>query len=1023
MNEILGYAAAVDMAWKSVLLLGGAGLIALALQRASAAARHLVWTLATAATLALPLLALALPSWTWAVLPNPRPIVVAPGPAPIATAARAPSTRGPQPSGLGTSPERERPGAEARRPAEAAPPAVVSAVTASLPGPPASWSVSVWVLVAWLAGAATILAMPVFGRLGLGRLARGTRPIEQGEWREQANELAERLGLVRRVTLLRSDRATMPMTWGWVRPIVLLPAGADEWPAERRRAVLLHELAHVRRRDCLTQAAAQLACALYWFNPLAWLAARRMRVERERACDDMVLGAGARASDYALLLLEMAQKLHSGRSAALAAVSMARPSNLEGRLLAILDPKLRRGRLGRPATALAFGAIAAVLFPLSALRLEAQQAEPVEGEAAVNDSKPQGNPTMTVTGRVLDPAGKPVKGAVVDVLGRARTVWVGASVDDDYHRVLGHGKTGEDGRFRLEASRTSAEGYYHVFALAAAPGFGLGWAELNPDAKAPEAEVRLRTEQPVRVKLVDVTGMPAAGLEVRVKGMFRGSEDENVEGRPEGIYLSEDLPKGLKAWPLPPVTDDQGQFLLSGIGSGFRVSLDVRDLRFARQAPEVKTEGPAATVALEPARIIEGRVLAQDTGRAIPNAIIAAAARIQNEHANGFFTTKFQADAEGRFKINPYLSDQYTLNAFPPAGEPYLIAQDEVKWTNKGAVKVDHDFKLRRGVLLRGKVTEQGTGRPLAGSSVQFIPIRGGDNLLSGWQAIVASGADGLFQIAVPPGKGHLLIFGPTSEYVLEATSERMVYNGKPGGRRYYAHKVVAYDVRAGSDPVDTDAALRPGKTVNVRIVGPEGQTVTEAFYLTALRISAVNPSWRGDSADPIRDGRFTLQGLSPEGKARVDIFDPTHQWGASVEVSGQQAGKELMVTLKPCGRAKARFVGPDGKPLAKHVPNFEYIATPGPHPFTGNKKLQAELAADAEYMPNADRKHYWNSPATDAEGRITLPDLVPGALYRINDFSTVNEPDKGVQVRKDFTVKSGETLDLGDILIEKPQA
>ncbi len=79
-------------------------------------------------------------------------------------------------------------------------------------------------------------------------------------------------------------------------------------------------------------------------------------------------------------------------------------------------------------------------------------------------------------------------------------------------------------------------------------------------------------------------------------------------------------------------------------------------------------------------------------------------------------------------------------------------------------------------------------------------------------------------------------------------------------------------------------------------------------------------------------------------------------------------------------------------------------------------------LAADAASMPNVDRIHYWKGPSTDAQGRITLPALIPGALYRISDYSTFNDRDKGVQVRKDFTVQPGQTLDLGDILIEKPR-
>jgi beta-lactamase regulating signal transducer with metallopeptidase domain len=168
-------------------------------------------------------------------------------------------------------------------------------------------SLGTWLGATWLVVALTILALPLAGRLALRRLACGARPIDEGPWADLLRDLAARLGLARRVTLLRGPHALMPMTWGWLRPVILLPDDADAWPPARRRDVLLHELAHVRRLDGLTQAVAQVACALYWFNPLAWVAAHRMRVERERACDDVVLLAGARASDYAGHLLELAR--------------------------------------------------------------------------------------------------------------------------------------------------------------------------------------------------------------------------------------------------------------------------------------------------------------------------------------------------------------------------------------------------------------------------------------------------------------------------------------------------------------------------------------------------------------------------------------------------------------------------------------------------------------------------------------------------------------------------------------------
>ena len=128
-------------------------------------------------------------------------------------------------------------------------------------------------------------------------------------WAPLGERLAQSLGIERPVTFLSGDEDAMPMACGLVRARVLLPAEADDWPIERQRVVLLHELAHVKRRDCLTQMLAHLACATYWFNPLVWLAARRLRAERERACDDLVLAAGTRGSDYADHLLDIARSL------------------------------------------------------------------------------------------------------------------------------------------------------------------------------------------------------------------------------------------------------------------------------------------------------------------------------------------------------------------------------------------------------------------------------------------------------------------------------------------------------------------------------------------------------------------------------------------------------------------------------------------------------------------------------------------------------------------------------------------
>ena len=378
--------------------------------------------------------------------------------------------------------------------------------------------------------------------------------------------------------------------------------------------------------------------------------------------------------------------------------------------------------------------------------------------------------------------------------------------------------------------------------------------------------------------------------------------------------------------------------------------------------------------------------------------------------------TAFAADDQGHYTANVSPGKFYRARVFPPAGPPYLVTQQKFTWT-KGAVKTVMDLRLRPGVVIWGKVTEQGTGRPLAGASVQYIPAEGHSDV-NGFAAVVASKDDGSYQIVVRPGKGHLFVYGPTSDYVLEVIGERTLYKDQPGGERYYGHAIIAYDVKAGDPPHEVSALLRPGKTVSGRVIGPEGQTVDHAVMIGTLHFNYFHLYWRGDITRDARDGVFEAHGLDPEKATRVSFLDADHEWGATVEFSGKQAGENVTVQLQPCGQAKARLVGPDGKPVAKVFPHLEILGTTGPPARTRDPREQAMLAADAAYIANVDRKHYWKGPLTDADGRIVLPDLIPGALYRISD--TTGRPD-GSLVRKDFSVKPGETVDLGDILIAKP--
>jgi len=337
---------AAEVAWKGTLLLAGASAVSVLLWRASATLRHLVWALALGGLLLLPVFLGLLPNWG-AV----RIYVPAAPEVPVA------STRVSVPAHPKTAP------------LERLPTAVFGI-----------WLTGAFVCFwRWKRGTAKVALMRTDAVIVSGHDA-------------VIQEAAAQVGLNRRVQLLKNSREIVPWATGVRRPVVVLPASSSEWSRERFRIVLLHELAHIQRRDSLTQALAELALCLYWFHPLVWLALRRLRVERERACDDLVLRAGTGASDYASHLLGLARSLQPAELSP-AAVSMA-GAHLETRIRAILNPRTNRRVMGRASAVMACVIAACLVLPLAAMR-------------------PQATAVGLVSGTVYDPAGARVPDASV----------------------------------------------------------------------------------------------------------------------------------------------------------------------------------------------------------------------------------------------------------------------------------------------------------------------------------------------------------------------------------------------------------------------------------------------------------------------------------------------------------------------------------------------------------------------------------------------------------------------------------
>lgn len=320
------------------------------------ALRHFARTLALIAALALPLLIACLPARDIAIFPRFLPAArLAPGlPSPTNEFANV----SPQPAELAM---------EGVRPAEDAAP------TSSF-------------LMLWGAGVCACLARLALGFYGL--IRRKGIPFDLPNI--DLEDLADRIGLrtVPKVRFTATPNVATAMTWGVIAPVVQLPVEARTWSLERLEAVLLHEFAHVRRRDFLSGLLGQFACALYWFHPIVWLSARAARADAESAADDAVLHCGVRPSAYAAELLGLAAELRQKKRIPLSlGVTIMAQSKIESRLQSVLSPRARRSGMTRP-QALAVLAVAALTLPaLAGLRAVASERTPQERTEAMKHAK------------------------------------------------------------------------------------------------------------------------------------------------------------------------------------------------------------------------------------------------------------------------------------------------------------------------------------------------------------------------------------------------------------------------------------------------------------------------------------------------------------------------------------------------------------------------------------------------------------------------------------------------------------
>lgn len=314
----------IESAVKAGILIALAAGVSRLMARSAASTRHAVWLATIAVAVALPLIAPFTPGRYLPFLPDfaPRSTHVVAEDSPIRINRPPSSTQGHQ-------------------------------LAASPNGPEADYQSLIAVL--WLSGALIVAGRYTLGFIRLRRLMATARVSSD------ATKEARHLGLPSNGMVFLSESGSA-MTWGSLHPIVLLPDDVAGWSPERREAVLRHEIAHVRRHDFASQLLAELACALYWFNPIVWLGARAMRAEAESAADDAVLRSGMKPSTYASELLQLAAEF--GRrppTLVRVGIPIIMQPKIEQRLKSVLSPAARRRGITRPQALAAIVAVAIVV--------------------------------------------------------------------------------------------------------------------------------------------------------------------------------------------------------------------------------------------------------------------------------------------------------------------------------------------------------------------------------------------------------------------------------------------------------------------------------------------------------------------------------------------------------------------------------------------------------------------------------------------------------------------------------------
>jgi RNA polymerase sigma factor (sigma-70 family) len=658
---------------------------------------------------------------------------------------------------------------------------------------------------------------------------------------------------------------------------------------------------------------------------------------------------------------------------------------------------------------------------------EASQESP-----ALRAAAPKGDDkeAVAVSGRVLDPDGKPVAGA------RLQGRHEGPQAVSD-----------ADGRFRLLVPAAA----FPTQVVAAADGFGVGWLQVANAQGAADLTLKLVPDVPIAGHVIDPEGRPVAGATIHVVGMWAmPGEDLSpwlktvAKRKANSLYDGDYFKTTLWVPGLPEAvtTDKAGRFRLAGVGRERVLIVTIGAPKYQADMIGIMTRpaekfqvtdewkltanvyGARFDHVLAPSRVLMGTVRDLDTGKP------TAGVHVMPEGASDFHTPDARTDKDGTYRIDSlpsYYSQQRHPNipgpvllALAPRNEPYLRSIQGIQVDGPRGQPVVLDLTLKRGIWVTVKVTNKATGKPVAGAHVEYYPFRnnprtaGLTEMSFGWMPHLQphrTGADGIGRVPALPGPGLLGAGVDDSNAFLHMeplTYEEAanVFSGIfRGGDMHNALQGIVRINPEETKPTTYEIGLESGATLACAVVGPDGKPVTGCRVYGAL--SHTWPPW---SKEPLAGSEFAVRQLAPGRRAgrpdvvnampgdqsakprTVIVLHPEKNLVRLLELKGDEKGP-LTVKLGPAATLTGRLLDPDGKPMPRTSMSVDF-----------------ELHNSGGLNPS-----FPAQVTTDAEGRFRVEGLVAGPRYYI----LVGGPPKFVGEVKRLTVRPGETRDLGEVKYE----